>query len=768
MQRLAERTSVRLAVFALIALLLVWTSLGSAGSFNEYRDAQVLTLHEQAASLSVRSFGELPLWNPWYCGGIYGLGEPQSRFASPAFFLTLLFGVERAQPVVVFLFAILGMEGTYRWLRLRVADASAAFRVAPVFALSGQFAVSYFRGWINFFGFELLPFLLFGVTLAARGRTRGIAIAAVAFAVMMGFGGTFSAPIIAVAALVEGLRALAEQPRHLKVRAFVMLAVVASFMLTFAAVRLLPLAETLSAQPRIMAGTPGHAPKAIFGFVVDALRVKDGEVLDAGAFFVGAAFLALVAFGGGERKSIVPLVIIIVFLWLSAGYARRPPLFALLRELPVFSALRYPERFLWVAILYACEPAAHALGFVPRLGETRSWRVSATALLTIACVMTVGMQIAGFWRVSSARDLGALAEPNVTEFRQARGNRWRAAHYPSIGAGSLSCWETHPVIMSSKLRGDLAAEEYVADPADGQAKRVSWSPNAITVAVTMARAGRLLVNQNWHPGWRASVGEVTSDDGLLSVDLPPGEHRVTLSFRPRSALVGVVVSVLALGSLLALGWQSGRGRYPFRRRAIIKTAALVLAPWAALGMLVLTWKEPRYPPATVHNANGSPAIVTALPSDATTLDVRLSEPLVVAGGKVAGPDRFRNVSIDVFFRRTAALARTTAMFVHVVRRDGQPPPAEPIKEKRSKDDPTDFFNADHQVVGGSFYLSDAPEGALVDDAFGVHLGKAVPGDYDVWVSFGHVSARRGRAHIVEAGHAEINEERIKVGSFVVR
>ena len=172
MDRLAERTPVRIAIFAVLAAALVWSMLPHAGALNEFRDAQVMTLHEQAAVESVRRFGELPLWNPWYCGGLYGLGAPQSRFAAPPFLLSLLFGPERAQPLAIFLFAILGMEGTYRWVRLRVPEASAALRVAPIFAFSGQFAVAAFRGWTNFFAFELVPFVLLGVTLAARGQGR--------------------------------------------------------------------------------------------------------------------------------------------------------------------------------------------------------------------------------------------------------------------------------------------------------------------------------------------------------------------------------------------------------------------------------------------------------------------------------------------------------------------------------------------------------------------------------------------------------------------
>src|SRR4051812_25535735 len=144
MGRFAESTAVRIALFAVIATALVWTMLPNGGWLNEFRDAQVLTLHERAAVDSVTRFAELPLWDPWYCGGLYGRAAPQSRSPPPPFLLSLLLGVERAEPLVVFSFAVLGMEGTYRWLRLRIDDATAALRIAPLFALSGHFAVAYF------------------------------------------------------------------------------------------------------------------------------------------------------------------------------------------------------------------------------------------------------------------------------------------------------------------------------------------------------------------------------------------------------------------------------------------------------------------------------------------------------------------------------------------------------------------------------------------------------------------------------------------------
>lgn len=765
MRRLAGNWVVRLAVFTVIAGMLVWPMLPAAGFLNEFRDAQVMTLHERAAVDAIRRFGQLPLWDPWYCGGLYGLGAPQSRFASPTLLLSLLFGVERAEPLVVFVFAILGMEGTYRFLRLRVTDAFAAIRVAPLFALSGYFAFAYFRGWTNFFGFQLVPFVLLGVTQTARGRTSGIAVGAVSFGIMMGFGGTFAAPLVAVAATVEGIRALVEQPPSRRGRSALMLLALATFMATVSAVRLLPIAETLAAAPRIMAGTPGHSPKTLLYFLVKSVEVKGGDLEPSGMFFVGGAFVGLVVLGGADRRSIRPLAVVVFFLWLAAGYARKPPLFALLRELPVFAALRYPERFLWLGVLFACEPAANALAMLPRLGAGPRWRTWSNVVLTVTVAATIGTQISNFSEVGKARELGAVAVDRAKDFHQARGNRWLAAHYDGVGVGSLSCWETHPVVMSPKLRGDLAAEEYLVDQTAGTVQRESWSPNRIVVRASLTRSGRLLVNQNWHPGWRASVGIVVSDDGLLAVDLPVGQHDVELKFEPMSAVCGGAVTAVALASLLLLVAGRRHRRNAFRRGSALRTTALVLAPPLVLALFIVEWHEPRYPAPPMRNANGTPTFVEVAAADAKTERISFEIPVVVEALKFAAPNSLQNLSLDVYLRRTGSLSRTTAMFVHVLRREGQepPPPPEPGKEEVPVS-----FKADHQVVGGSFYLSDAPRDALIHDAVGVNVSKAARGTYDVMLGFGHVSDRRGHAKVQQHGAMLVADELVRVGSFTLR
>jgi hypothetical protein len=448
---------------------------------------------------------------------------------------------------------------------------------------------------------------------------------------------------------------------------------------------------------------------------------------------------------------------------LASGYARQPSLFGLLRELPVFGALRYPERFLWLAILFASEAAAFALANIPALGDGKRWRVGVWLILGGSLAWTIAGQISAFGRVASSRTLGVLTESTEEDFHQSRGNRWLAVHVQSRGVGSLGCYETHRLAQSRLLRGDLPAEEYLAPgSADaGSVRRVSWSPNRIGLHVDVSRPVRVLVNQNWAPGWHASTGTVVSNEGLLAVDVPAGSHEVAVAFRPRSTLGGAAVTATSLLSLAFLVWRTRRRGEILSARQARGTILAVLLPWAVAGVAYASSPDPKWPPPPLNNANGAPAVIEPEGEkhlSATEVGATFDLPLTVVAGHVSGPDEHSNLTVEVYLRRTGRIPRSTAMFMHLERRDGQPlPPLELLE----------MLNADHQVVGGTFYLSDTPNGRLVRDVTGKHLDKAAPGVWDVWVAFGHVSGTRGRAKVTSAGAAEVSADRVRVGTFIV-
>lgn len=201
--RAATTTGVRLALFGVLALVACWRPLEQAGGLNDFRDSHLLHSYEEAAARTVTGYGQLPLWNPWACGGLYALGNPQTRLASPTLLLSSALGARHAEPLVLWAFLVLGMEGFFRYARRRTGSALGALAAAPAFGLIAFTSLAWTLGWLNFAGFLLMPWLLLGTQHAARGRVGGVALVAGGFALMLGFGGTYPVPVSAL--LVTGV-----------------------------------------------------------------------------------------------------------------------------------------------------------------------------------------------------------------------------------------------------------------------------------------------------------------------------------------------------------------------------------------------------------------------------------------------------------------------------------------------------------------------------------------------------------------------------------
>lgn len=754
LDRLLDRAPVRLGLYALLALAAVWPFLDGAGGLNDFRDAHILATYERDAAASVLDHGQLPLWDPYYCGGVYALGSPQTRFASPTFGLTLALGVERAEPVIAWLLLLAGMEGMFRLVRGGTRRAWTAFLVAPAFALNGQFAASFFRGWINFFGFELVPWTLLGVRQALAGRAAGLLPAAGGFALMTGFGGTYAVPLTALMAGLDALRSVVEgataRDRGERLgRVALAFALVGLLSAALSAFRLWPVAETLAAAPRIMAGEPSDGATVLAGRLLRFLHPAGRSVGRDGSFFLGPWLVPLVLLGVTRRRAWWAAGFALLALWTATGYASPYGPFPGLRLLPVLETLRYPERFLLLVAFYAVEVAAQGLDTLADWGARRGWARSLAALGLVVVVANTGTALWNFRAAGLKVPRAAPPAPTTVApeaFRQARGNRWVLSYYAPLELGSLSCMESWPVPQSPLLRGDLPAEEYLEPREAGTVGRRHWSPARLDLRAEMARPGRLIVNQNHHPGWKSSVGAVVSHQGLLAVDLPPGTHDVVLTFRPRSALGGHLVSLAALASLVVVVRRARRRPdrpWPLADRA---TLAAVLLPGAVLSAVVGLVPEPGAARQPLRNPNGRLAVLDQVPPEATPLDVRFELPVRLVGAYV--PPRVEPeqvATVELYWRVTGPVPRSVGVFVHAERRGA----------KR--------VQADHEVLAGSLFLKDAPRDRVIRDAFVVDLTNRKSGAFNLYVGLWSASGDGERVDVTLARGARARADRVRVG-----
>jgi hypothetical protein len=99
----------------------------------------------------------------------------------------------------------------------------------------------------------------------------------------------------------------------------------------------------------------------------------------------------------------------------------------------------------------------------------------------------------------------------------------------------------------------------------GEVQVRSWSANRMAVEVRAPAGGYLVLSEVDYPGWRAALDGVPVRHDrvnylLRGLPIPPGTHRVTFVFRPRSVVWGGLITAATGAALFSVAW-------PRRRRA---------------------------------------------------------------------------------------------------------------------------------------------------------------------------------------------------------
>jgi hypothetical protein len=255
--------------------------------------------------------------------------------------------------------------------------------------------------------------------------------------------------------------------------------------------------------------------------------------------------------------------------------------FHLLKSLPMFSQLRFPDRYSVLILFFVTVCAARALtqiqDVLPRLvrGAWDGWfrwrKRPARAVPPELAYLAVGLATYLAYRTVRPEAETILEQVRIKPgtmmvseaprsydqpFKQSRGNRRDAHIFTAANMGSIYCVAGNPLPQSALLRGDLPQEEYPADPAKATVTRKSWSPNVIELEVDAKEPTTIFVNQNWAPAWRSSVGTVRSHEKLLAVDVPAGKYTMEIAYRD-----GLLTAclLLSLASLLAVLYVFGKG-----------------------------------------------------------------------------------------------------------------------------------------------------------------------------------------------------------------
>jgi hypothetical protein len=106
---------------------------------------------------------------------------------------------------------------------------------------------------------------------------------------------------------------------------------------------------------------------------------------------------------------------------------------------------------------------------------------------------------------------------------------------------------------------------FVSGVGKGSAEVTRYEANRVDVKTEADAPSILVLAENHYPGWRAyvdgaSAGVLRVDYNLRGVFVPAGRHEVRFVYRPKSALVGLAVSLLTAAALASVAYAPGRNR----------------------------------------------------------------------------------------------------------------------------------------------------------------------------------------------------------------
>jgi hypothetical protein len=562
------RGRVGFAVLAILLSVVAWAEMLRAHPETQNGDGQFFYEMIDAMRVSIIDYHELPLWNPYQCGGVPLWDNPQGVSAAPFLWLTLPLGTTRGIEVWCILHSAIGFVCMWLLARRELGMSRGAALVASAaFAFAGVHNQHLTGGHLAWASYLYYPLALLLWRRAERDARCAVGLG-ILVAWTMHEGGTYPLPHLA---LLLGLETLTRvwPPRRL-----VFIARAAGIVLVVGfcvgASRFLPVIDQLRAHARHLGDEHDRMTWQTLSQVflaADHGRDVPGQEYAWTEFgdYVGPIILGLSVVGiclRGKRTVWMLVPLIGSFLLMLGHQGPWAPWTLLKLHVYPFEQMRVPSRFVACVTVFIAAYAGVAIDALAELPMVRRLpgRVAGAVrvgtvmlgLVGAACVIRVGVEFGAQFFTSKPADVHV--QPASRLYLGGRGLA-EFIDQPRQHRGRLDCWEEWAFEQGAPLvEGDVPQAR--ATDSKATIRSVTRTQNTFTIDVHAAQPTRLLINSGYDRGWRSSVGDVVRNGKQLAIDVPTGDHVVLLKYWPHGLTLGFALagsSLLAIAALYLYG-----------------------------------------------------------------------------------------------------------------------------------------------------------------------------------------------------------------------
>jgi len=528
---------------------------------------------------SVIEHGQWPLWNPYEGGGFPDLGNPVSSCFSPGFILILLSGPVIGIKLMALLYMAIGLIGTYKLAREWRFSMAGAYLAAIVFMGSSHFPLKIAEGTAEYYAQCWVPWILLFAGRLIRQPRKWIKYSiwiAIFFSFVCAQGVAndllFDFILFALFLFISAV-----QYRRPRTLAGLMLVVILFVILS--SIKLLPVLETgrsmwrRTAADELQAGKIEVVPAAFLGRnqALDS-PARDKFLCDSGLWYweeygsyVGWGSIILAALGllFWKKKRVMWGISLVFFCFLYLGHLAPLDLWLWIHKMPFADSLYLPSRCSYIIDFIIALLAGYGLTELDLSLRDFGWKkgIRLGLMLMVPLLMFIDLREVSrpvlessyVNRPEKIKKKGPFTQ-TASPLTVKRKGREKTPYYRKYlqNLGQIIHGAPAGVVNAVPAGSPFYRGEWylVRDGPQDYCRLLRFSPNAVWLDVSTEKANRLVLNQNFFPGWRVKgfpEGRAEMYRGKVSVQLPPGHHKLKIYYWPRTFVWGLVITLLSLG-----------------------------------------------------------------------------------------------------------------------------------------------------------------------------------------------------------------------------
>tara|TARA_Y100000310_G_C20653060_1_gene800537 strand:+ start:218 stop:2026 length:1809 start_codon:yes stop_codon:yes gene_type:complete len=585
---LSKNKWVALLIFVILSLLFLFPIFNNFTNWGVH-DWDQHYFYNGVPRRTILEFKQFPLWNPYYCGGTPMLANPQSAFLSPVYILILLFGAAQGLKIGIIVHFIIGLYGMFLLSKHFKLGKFSSYLPAVIYIFSSWFTLRMLAGHTIYMPMAFIPYV-FLFYLKGLKETKYSFISALFLAIMILGGGTypfyFIMIILGIYSVLILFKNLSKNEEWIKAfRPLFNLFLIIILVLLLSAIKVLPAYSFMKGsdigtediqyysssiffksllgreqRPWIMETEFGlQHDESDENYLINRLMGKVPWAWHEYGAYIGIIPLLLFLFSFLYYKKLWPLqTIALVLLALTFGKAMPFNLWNLIRQFPYLNSLHGPSRFIMPFMFLLAIISGYALSrFEKKNLKYKGINVSRIIVLLIVVIVFIDLLLVSspILRNMFSREAIKIDTSQYPNFMQILSSDKYFSQYPNFlqNLGTVNCYERVHLttrIMPKFFDDGREVEEFKGDAyypeLNKTAEQVYFSPNKLKVKVDVDKKTLLVINQNFHPAWKAKDKKVFGYNGLIAVEVNPEDEMISFYYLPNSFIIGLIVSVLTL------------------------------------------------------------------------------------------------------------------------------------------------------------------------------------------------------------------------------